>query len=442
VHPQQQRGGSGGVGAVREGEPSAQRASVGGLGADLGEAAGKGGRRGRCPKDGHGAAGARPADGELDAHRVRGCEVGGPQRVDLARVGGHLDVGVGVVVLREPGDAVLEEVDEEDRAPSVLVGRHDQSGAVRQPLHPADPAVPGLDDLDALAEGVQTEQVQGHGRCPVRGGQGLAQVGDGAAVGRDDRGPEIGVRVVDQDGAALGVEVEAHEDAAQPALGLREVPRGDDEGAVRAEVVARLAQRAARPGGQVHDGEVLGGVLGRLDPPGDVVPSREVPAEQVRCGRAEVVVPVPDRVALVQDRADLRVLADRAQALVVLGIRRRGQQVRGEDDGSRRAGRLHAGDAAGVDGDHASLAAAGGQDPERGGVGCLLGVLGLRVRARGREQEVAVGGERRAGLALGAAGEPTGRAGARREDLPQRGVRLRAVVVERGDLGDQPRPVG
>src|SRR5699024_252126 len=83
-------------------------------------------------------------------------------------------------------------------------------------------------------------------------------------------------------------------------------------------------------------------------------------------------------------------------------------------------------------GHHARLTG-GRQAPDRGG---LLLVLTLRIGASRSEQQAAVRGEARAGLALGGEGEPAGGRPSGWVQLPERGAQLRTVLVGLGDHGD------
>src|SRR5690606_9204759 len=86
------------------------------------------------------------------------------------------------------------------------------------------------------------------------------------------------------------------------------------------------------------------------------------------------------------------------------------------------------------------LAAAGRDEPQRGGGGVVL--VAIRVGPRGGEVEVAVGGERRAGLALAAAGQPVRLLPTGGVDLPQGRRVAGALAVEGRHRRDQPGAVG
>ena len=127
---------------------------------------------------------------------------------------------------------------------------------------------------------------------------------------------------------------------------------------------------------------------------------------------AQVVIPVPDRRGLVQDRGDPGVLALLA-ALRVLVRPGRPRQHRGhEHQAWRAAGGDDPADTARRGGDPAGVATGHGQQPQRG-LGAVLLPAVLLVRGRGRrvgppggEQQGAIGQERRAVLALRRPGQP------------------------------------
>ena len=87
----------------------------------------------------------------------------------------------------------------------------------------------------------------------------------------------------------------------------------------------------------------------------------------------------------------------------------------------------------------ASPPAAGSRHSEAGGFVAVVGVLGARPRRE--EQQVAVGGECRRRLSVGAAGEPVRGAFAGRVEFPDGGDVLGPFVVERGHRGHHPRAV-
>ena len=156
--------------------------------------------------------------------------------------------------------------------------------------------------------------------------------------------------------------------------------------------------------------------------------------------RAEVVVPEPDRRALVQDRGHLGGRPGRPPRRVVVGGAGTGQRRRGGDDACPRR-RATTGPASppGRVPDRPGLPAGRGQAPQRRGR-----VVARRRRRgpRGEEQQVAARGEHGVVLAGIAAGQRPGRPGTRGVDLPQRGAVARAVGVGRGDRGDEPAAVG
>ncbi len=132
--------------------------------------------------------------------------------------------------------------------------------------------------------------------------------------------------------------------------------------------------------------------------------------QQPRLLGAEVVVPVPRPPRVMQDGRDPRVRARLPQGSVLLADLVAAEGRGGISEDARRPSRRHPGNAATGRGDPARLTAAGGQQPQ-GRLGVFGGRLiraarGGTVRTPGHERRRSVGQERRAALALGAAGEP------------------------------------
>ena len=101
--------------------------------------AGQGGRLARA-RQRHGLL---VGGGRVEAHRAQRLGVRRAQGVDGLPVGRDLHVGVGEVVVRQPGELARRDVDPEDRRAAVLVGVQHQRRAVRRPLQRARrPVVP------------------------------------------------------------------------------------------------------------------------------------------------------------------------------------------------------------------------------------------------------------------------------------------------------------
>ena len=198
------------------------------------------------------------------------------------------DIGVGVVVIRQLRDSAAIRIDREDRASTVLVGGDDQRRTVVRPRHRRRPAIPVQRHVDRRLTEAQAAQCDSwrHLRCRVR----LAGVGDRGAVWCDRRAPQVGAGIVGDHGPLAAFGVDAHQHDVLGSAGGRLLPAGDHEPAVGADV--EVASRNALPGDSVRS---------RGAPP-----SRTVP--QMRLAGPEILVPVPDRVAGVQDRGDLGVL--------------------------------------------------------------------------------------------------------------------------------------
>lgn len=196
------------------------------------------------------------------------------------------------MVAGQPGDGVVlpgrAQVDPEQWAAAVLVGGDHQRGPVAGPARRGGPPVPARCHRARCATG-ERDQDQVGARRDLRGGDAFAQRDDGPPV-RADPGRGVLVAVVVGEVAVLPGRGVDHDQARPPgAVAVRAVPAGHHRAAVGGDLERGLVQRAAR-----RRGEVLPGV--GVPGPGQ---------EQPFLGRAEVVVPVPHRVAGVQDRGDL-----------------------------------------------------------------------------------------------------------------------------------------
>ena len=226
-------------------------------------------------------------------------------------------------------------------------------------------------------------------------------------------------------GALAAGHVDEHDPVPERAAGAAGPPGGGDGDRVGADRVVRLGQRDAGVGRQVAR------LAARLD--------QEQPW---RLG-AELVVPVPDREAGVQDRVDLAVLARPPPLRVAFAdlVRRRlrvgaGEAAAGGEDGTGVPGHDRAGQAAGGAGQHPWLPGRR-QHPDR-----RVLVVAVRVRlgpGRG-EQQRAVRPERRRRLALLRPGQPDRLAAVERH-LPERRDIPAGLPVEPLHGGDQPRAV-
>ncbi len=220
-----------------------------------------------------------------------------------------------------------------------------------------------------------------------------------------------------QQRAALpGSHADSHDLAGDVSGRVPDRPASHGQRSVRCQLEVSVVKRPARIRGEIAR---LGGrpaaVRGRVRTGlGD--PRRLQP----QAVRAKVVIPVPHRPGLVQDRCYPGVLPRLAACRVFRRTVAAGQRGRGEDRRSGGTGGGQARYAARRSGDPAGLAAAGGQQPERRLVRGAVRVGRLPggwARALGGEQQRAVGQELRLALAFRAAGEPdrrapgTGRAG-------------------------------
>ena len=225
----------------------------------------------------------------------------------------------------------------------------------------------------------------------------------------------------------------AHRLAAAPRL--LPVDHGDLAGRVQADVGA---DPTAGVGQQVAE-------VGRRR--GQVGPARRLQVHRQQPGLllAEVMVPEPDRIALVQHRGHLALLAERPLVGIGPVVGRTGEAADAQHGAARGPGGGDARPAPDPAGHDVGLAAGGGQAPERGGVLLVLGRCRLLVcrggggeRPFGAEQQAAVAQEGRGRLALRRPGHPSGGSRPGRVQLPPgRGVG-RALRVQRGDRDEQP----
>ncbi len=259
---------------------------------------------------------------------------------------------------------------------------------------------------------------------------GLAQERHRRAVRRHHRRAEVGLGVVEHDRAPARRDVDAHQVRSQSRIRCRDLPGRHDEAPVVAHVEPGVAKAAARGGGQVAD-------------PVRITPHVATPLpprskQQVRLGRAEVVVPVAHRVVGVKHRRDLGLLSERAQSRVVGHVERRGQQSGGGDGDVGVPCSTHAVDPADQCEFLGGLPAGRGESPQR----CRLVSVLVGAWPGRDEQQVAVGAEGRRRLTLGASGQPPRGALARGVQFPKRTDEFGAVVVQFGDRRHHPRAVG
>ena len=259
VDPQEQRRGGGGRRAVGQHEPGPQCGAVRGRGRDLGEGARQRGCRGRrgqgCRGSGHRAVGAEPDRGG------RGVD-GAAQRVHGAVRSDHR-VGVGAVVVGEPGDGPGGEVDAVQRRAAGVVGGHDEGRGVGRPREVGDPAVPARRDVARFAAVDGDDDAAHVRRLEGRRAAG-AQAGDPPAVGGDGDGPVDGVvGIVEEHAVGGGVRVgrDVQRDQRLPGRAVRFVdpPGREHRRPVRGDVERRLLERRARGRCEVGPDRVLVG---------------------------------------------------------------------------------------------------------------------------------------------------------------------------------------
>ncbi len=279
----------------------------------------------------------------------------------------------------------------------------------------------------------------------MRRGAAEPDQGDLAAVGADPSGLVLAIGVVGQDRDLTGRDVEGGGDAALVATGLGQHPADDDGAAVGADVPRRLVVHAAgHVAGEVGEPQRRVGLRGQRRHVGGRG------GEQPGGRRPEVVVPVPHRVAIVQDRRDLRLPA-LLRGLGVVAVVGACQGRRAEQQGAGLAGHDEPADAAGPTCHQPRLTPGPRQQPQRRRLRVVLLVTGDAAGSARREQQVALAGEGGARLALRAAGQPASGFPAPWVELPQRrdvagplGVqglhgRDEAGAVGRQGQPDQPR---
>ena len=208
--------------------------------------------------------------------------------------------------------------------PAVVVGQEVDRRAVGRELRGAGPPVEVRGELGGGATGHVDEQQRVVRRLGV-GGQPLADAHERGAVGGEARGVDVGQGVVDERPRLAGRGVGQHDPGAPSGRAVRNVLGACDQPSVggQREVVAGAVRRT-RLGRQVPQRGRVRRAAGRV-----VVGGQLTGPEEVRDGRTQVVVPVPDRIGLVQDRGDAGVLALRAPLLVGLGVGCPGHRRRG-----------------------------------------------------------------------------------------------------------------
>ena len=441
VDPQQQRVAAGRRLPLGEHEPAAHARAVLGDGLHVLE-----GARDRGAL--HGVRQARGlARGQVDPRHLRREQVGGADAVGRGPVRGEHDVGPRLVLPGHLRDGAGGHLDAEHRAATLGVRERDHRGVVRQPRDDVGPAVPAVGQGRGLARG-RVHHVQARVHGGVRGGVGGADDDGARAVMADGADGDVLAGDVVQDAVLARGQVHAHHRAlAHVAAGLGGGGRGEQERAVRGHLRADPERVGARESGDVAQvvrhvvglgsqagggGAGLGGVGVRGGLALRVRAGLE--DEELGAGGAEVVVPEADGVAGVQDGVHTGVLAGLREGRV-LGLGGGAEQpVRRDDDAVRRGGARDRGDAARAGEHHARLAAPGRQGPQGA---ALLGLGVGGVGTGGGEEEGAVRGELRAGLALAGAGQAVGGALARGVDLPEGGGVAGALRVPGGDGGHQ-----
>ena len=204
--------------------------------------------------------------------------------------------------------------------------------------------------------------------------------------------------------------------------------RGDHERAVVGQVELGLDHRFLRRAGQVAR---VGQRLGRR--------ARRGRREQVQVSRPQVVVPVADREALEEQRADAGILAGLLDGLVGGEVGGPGMEGHGEDDVAARAGGGDTGHPGLRRQQQPRLAALGGQQPESGRR-LVLGLvrLGIGIRPRRGEEQRAVGQEGGPALAGRRARQAAWRPGPGQVEAPDGALEGLALGVEHRDADGQP----
>ena len=328
--------------------------------------------------DGHRKFGGLPGGG-VDGDDAARILVGRPNRVQSPAVLGDPHRGEGTLA-GEAAHLPGGHFDGEHRGVAVLVGHGVKPPGIRAEGHRRTPAIPSRGQFPAFA--VLPDQPQALHRGGFRGGADDAHARDQPAVAGDHRTGEL-VGVVGGDHPALP---RRHVDDRHGQGHLRNSsgrgPACGESLAVGAQRQRRLLQGASHVPGQrfaaaveVQDGE------------------------SVRHG-PQVVVPVPDRVAVVEDGGHLAFAAGLAFGGVGLVVR--GADVgRGADD--HRAGTGRGDDPAepaGAARHRMGLPALGGQQPDHTVVLVRFRLVGAGHGSFRAEQEIPVRGEGAETLAL------------------------------------------
>ncbi len=134
-----------------------------------------------------------------------------PQRIETLAVGGDAQIRVMPCVPGQPGHRAGSDLDTEHRAPSLLVGRDHERGAVGRPPVFLSPAIPVRRDLARGGRSVERQDHQAHVDRLVRRAASLEQAGHLRAVRRDSRPVPVAAAVVGEHAPVAGRRVEGDE---------------------------------------------------------------------------------------------------------------------------------------------------------------------------------------------------------------------------------------
>ena len=286
----------------------------------------------------------------------------------------------------------------------VVGGEHDRVTVGREPRLDG-PAVDAR-GVEMLVAGLEVDDGEVDVDRRIRPRRRPAQVGEPTTVGREGRAP--------------AEPVVARERAALAGLAI------DDDDVVpgRADVVASPGRRdraAVRADGDLGFGQGRTGRTGQvLDlAEGRVGVGRRVGHEQPRLARPEVVVPIAQRVGLVEAGLHAGIRA----RLVAFAVRAEVADARvevGNEPDRARVPRHDEPVDPGRRGEQQACLTTLDRELPQGGRRLVRRVLGVGIGARRREQQGTVGQEVRAALAGGRSGQPTRRRLAGRVELPDR----------------------
>ena len=387
-------------------QPGANPRSVFGLRLDLGDRS-RGvpvpGRSGKQPDH------SRP----FDSHRMRRLRPGGTKRHECAGRDIDRDVGVAEVIRGDLLHGAPIEREAKNWAAPIVVGCRDERHVIRIEGEAGRPAVPVLDDPPRGASVNPRDPDLLLGRAIGRAVLG-SEEGNVHAIPADRRPLEMHALLAEENAVLSCVDIDRYDHLSTRAL-LRHTQRSDEGAPVGRQALARGIAGTSGAGGEILQTGKVHGI--RADSIRFAYPRNfrgayggdrlrqlvQIEREQVRLRWPKIVVPVSNRVALMQDCRDLLVFPLLSQPGIRLDIARAGEHLCGDYDALRVArSSCDVRDATGEVSDRSGLTTSGGKQPQ---LRDLRVFFGGSIRASRDEQHVARSAERNSGFSFRGAGD-------------------------------------